>query len=530
MINNNLTNNIFEMSVFVYSSFLGYARCVPLSLSLSTFRDLANNHLTEIQKGGLLNITALTKLNLSNNTIHSIGKNCWEFTQRITHLDLSQNQLTEITVGTFDMLSKLKELDLHGNEISSIGSGALNATYNLEWLDLSHNRISATIEDSIGPFAALSKLDYFNLNDNDIKAIYKNAFLGLTSLTRLDLTNNNITTIQDGAFDQRSTPALQLLDINSTDLICDCNLTWFYFWAKNTLSNGKSRKNTIDVRCDFPYTLRNKRLLQLHKDNLTCCKFNIFESSFKNFSFFSIPNSTLSSELCCQSILNLFHYFFSMNLADTPYPQLVDEPKSSILAIKGTNLSIECTAFVTVGTEIKFTWKHDNLDIDPALIETKIRRKDENRLRVKERMVERRREVNRSPLRINVSAPKVPLASSSVSKLKFDDSDDDYEGDDEEIGSELEDSEYESESDRYGEDSIDEVIATVEDIEAAIPINSTIATSRLHLINVDPRTAGKYQCMASNNFGKARSKFKVTVACKFTIYWKIEKNCLSQKK
>lgn len=196
---------------------------------------------------------------------------------------------------------------------------------------------------------------------------------------------------------------------------------------------------------------------------------------------------------------------------------MVDEPKPSILAIKGTNLTIECTAFVTVGTEIKFTWKHDNLDIDPMLIETKIRRKDENRLRVKERMVERRREVNRSPLRINVSAPKVPLASSSVSKLKFDDSDDDYEGDDEEIGSDLEDSEYESESDRYGEDSIDEVIATVEDIEAAISINSTIATSRLHLINVDPRTAGKYQCMASNNFGKARSKFKVTVACEYTI-------------
>lgn len=194
---------------------------------------------------------------------------------------------------------------------------------------------------------------------------------------------------------------------------------------------------------------------------------------------------------------------------------MVDEPKASILAIKGTNLTIECTAFVTVGTDIKFSWKHDNLDIDPALIETKTRRKDENRLRVKERMVERRREVNRSPLRINVSAPKVPLASSSVSKLKFDDSDDDYEGDDEELGSEVEENEYESESDRYGEDSLDEIIATVEDIEAAIPINSTIATSRLHLINVDPRTAGRYQCMASNNFGKARSKFKVTVACMY---------------
>lgn len=189
---------------------------------------------------------------------------------------------------------------------------------------------------------------------------------------------------------------------------------------------------------------------------------------------------------------------------------MADEPKSPILAIKGTNITIECTAFVTVGTDIVFSWKHDNLDIGAEVIETKIRRKDESRLRVKERMVERRREVNRSPLRINVGAPKVPLTSSSVSQMtKFDDNDDDYEGDDEEAGGDSLDDYTES------EDNIDEVIATVEDIEAAIPINSTVATSRLHLRHVDAKTVGRYQCIASNDFGKAYSqKFKVTVACK----------------
>lgn len=233
-------------------------------------RDLANNELTDIQKGGLLNITALTKLNLANNSIHTIGKNCWEFTQRITHLDLSQNQLDEITIGSFDLLSKLKVLDLHGNKITTINAGALNATYNLESLDLSQNRISVAIEDSFGPFAALTKLDTFNLNDNLIKAINKNAFLGLINLTRLDLDNNSITTIQDGAFDQRSTPELQHLSINSKDLICDCHLSGFYLWVKNTqTANGK---NSIDVRCAFPLSLRYKRLLQIHKDNFTCCK------------------------------------------------------------------------------------------------------------------------------------------------------------------------------------------------------------------------------------------------------------------
>lgn len=195
---------------------------------------------------------------------------------------------------------------------------------------------------------------------------------------------------------------------------------------------------------------------------------------------------------------------------------MADEPKSPILAIKGTNITIECTAFVTIGNEIVFSWKHDNIDIDANLIETKTRRKDESRLRVKERMVERRREVNRIPnLRINVSAPKVPLASSSDAKTKFEDGDDEY-GDDEEDLDDDTDDEYGTESDREGEDSIDEVMATVEDIEAAIPVNRTIATSRLHIVNVDSKTAGRYQCIASNDFGKAYSqKFKVTVACKY---------------
>lgn len=248
------------------------------------YRDLANNQLSEIQKGGLLNITSLTKLNLANNTIHTIGKNCWEFTQRIIQLDLSDNRLTEITIGTFDMLSKLRELDLHGNQITSISSGALNATYNLELLDLSQNRISAAIEDSFGPFAALTKLDYFSLYENHIKAINKNAFLGLISLTRLDLRSNDITTIQDGAFDQRILPELQHLNINSTDLICDCHLKWFYFWAKNIQPDGNKKTanneelNGINVRCAFPFSLRNKRLLHLHKDNLTCCKFTEMKS------------------------------------------------------------------------------------------------------------------------------------------------------------------------------------------------------------------------------------------------------------
>lgn len=195
---------------------------------------------------------------------------------------------------------------------------------------------------------------------------------------------------------------------------------------------------------------------------------------------------------------------------------MIDEPKSTILAIHSTNITIECTAFVTVGSDITFSWKHNNSDVNNALVETKTRRKSESLLRVKERVIERRREVNRVPLRISFSAPKVPLADSSVSKMKDDSDDNDYENDE----SENDENDYEMETEEINEDQMeDEMFATVEDIEASIPINSTIATSRLHLNNVDHTHAGRYQCIASNDFGKAYSqKFKVTVACKYNTY------------
>lgn len=212
-----------------------------------------------------------------------------------------------------------------------------------------------------------------------------------------------------------------------------------------------------------------------------------------------------------------FVVILSFYADDTPQPRIIDEPQASILAIKASNLTLECTAVVTVGSTIIFKWKHDNNDINPTLVETKFKKKDANRSRFKEKLIERRREANRSPQRIHVSPPKVPLTSSLVSKLKFtDDDDDDNEEDDDDYENDNDDSNSFNNSADEQELDTDDNRGVEEDIEENLPINSTIAISRVHLNNVQDSHAGRYQCIASNNFGASYSqRSKVTVACKY---------------
>lgn len=161
--------------------------------------------------------------------------------------------------------------------ISTIRSNAMNATPQLEWLDLSRNMISWAVEDSMGPFSALSRLNALDLSGNHIKAITNSSFIGLFNLTKLDIRHNNITTIQSEAFDGPTTPALHHILIDSTDLICDCHLTWFYQRYKamkaTRIFADSNKMQRISVSCAYPAMVRNKPLLQLNENDFTCGKF-----------------------------------------------------------------------------------------------------------------------------------------------------------------------------------------------------------------------------------------------------------------
>ncbi|XP_058450324.1 leucine-rich repeats and immunoglobulin-like domains protein 2 [Malaya genurostris] len=276
--------------------------------------ELNNNSITSIRKGGLFNLTSLTNLALSRNAISEIEQDGWEFAPRLLTLDLSYNRLEAVDKYTFEELSQVKMLNLEANQISSIGEGTFNNTKNLEVLFLGANKISWTIEDMRGPFSGLTKLEKLYLNSNEIKSVSRNAFIGLKSLTLLELSQNNISSIQNNAF--KDTVRLNNLIMNSTNLLCDCNLVWFYHWIKD-------RKDVfqLDAECSYPIWLRGHLIRDLTASNFSCY--------------------------------------------DSPKPHLIEEPKSQ-LGIRGTNLSLVCTATSTAADSMSFKWKHDNQELPDA--------------------------------------------------------------------------------------------------------------------------------------------------------------------
>ncbi|XP_055637353.1 leucine-rich repeats and immunoglobulin-like domains protein 3 [Toxorhynchites rutilus septentrionalis] len=273
--------------------------------------ELNNNSITTIRKGGLFNLTSLTSLTLSKNAITEIEQDGWEFAPRLNTLDLSFNRLEAVDKYTFEELSQLRTLNLEGNQISSIGEGTFNSSRSLEVLNLGSNRISWTIEDMRGPFFGLSKLEKLYLNSNEIKSVSRNAFIGLKSLTLLDLSQNNISYIQNNAL--KDSVRLNKLIMNSTNLLCDCNLVWFYHWIKE-------RKDVfqLDAECSYPIWLRGQLIRDLNATNFSCY--------------------------------------------DSPKPQLVEEPKSQ-LGIRGTNVTLGCTVTSTASDPMVFKWKQDNQEL-----------------------------------------------------------------------------------------------------------------------------------------------------------------------
>lgn len=290
--------------------------------TLSTLQ-LDYNNITNVTKSWLYRLDSLNKLTLSHNRISSIDENAWEFCKQLSELDLSYNKLNAIKSYTFEYLEKLTVLQLDNNQIEYVAEGAFNNTPLLERLELKFNKISWTIDDMTGVFLGLSHLVKFSLAANHIKTLNKKAFIGLEKIKILDLSSNNITTIQENAFSPMS--QITELLLNTTSLLCDCNLKWFPAWLE------ESSFKSLNTSCAYPEWLKGMSVMDIPLSNFTC--------------------------------------------DDFPKPNIVEHPKMQT-ALRGNNVTLYCKAASSADLPMTFQWKKDNVDIKPVNVKQFVRSND----------------------------------------------------------------------------------------------------------------------------------------------------------
>ena len=165
----------------------------------------------------------------------------------------------------FNVMILTRTIELLQQLCSESITGIRNKNDWLSTRELNNNEISWTIEDTNGTFTELTQVTKLGLAANRIKSIARKAFAGMGSLKILDLHDNAIATIQENAFSEL--PSLEELRLNSSSLLCDCQLKWLPLWLQ---TSGLASSDHVAFQCGHPESLVGQLVLDVSPDNFTC--------------------------------------------------------------------------------------------------------------------------------------------------------------------------------------------------------------------------------------------------------------------
>ncbi|XP_072029193.1 uncharacterized protein [Amphiura filiformis] len=177
---------------------------------------LYRNKLNVIQSGLFNSLAKLARLHLNENIIESLPSGVFKGLHQLLELYLNGNKLKVIQSDLFNSLTKLEILGLNENNIESLPSGVFKGLHQLEVLDLFDNKLHVIQTDL---FSGLTKLEVLSLNTNEIESLPSTLFTDLKSLKELHLFENKLIEIPKDVFHQFGGMPLQLLNINSNNMI-----------------------------------------------------------------------------------------------------------------------------------------------------------------------------------------------------------------------------------------------------------------------------------------------------------------------
>ncbi|CAB1353615.1 unnamed protein product [Coregonus sp. 'balchen'] len=264
---------------------------------------MQRNGITKLMDGWLYGLHMLHVLRVNQNAIGIIRPDAWEFCQKLEELDLSVNHLTRLEENAFIGLGLLENLNLGENAISHLGEGVFSSLANLRSLDLRNNEISWAIEDSMGVFCWNEEAEHIR---NKIKSITKEAFESLEELEHLDLSKNGIMSIHP---DSLSHMKLKVFFLNTSSLLCDCQLQWLGSWLTDN-----HFLQSVSAMCAHPASLLGRNVLSVSLEELVC--------------------------------------------DDFPKPRITDHPETATV-LRGTNVTLSCLASSSSDSPMATAWRKD---------------------------------------------------------------------------------------------------------------------------------------------------------------------------
>ncbi|VDD85636.1 unnamed protein product [Enterobius vermicularis] len=321
--------------------------------------DLSHCLITTFGDGTFLDVNKLKTLNLTHNRIEKIGGWLFGLNSLLT-IDLSYNNIEELDDGeasmwtlvttlewvslahnrvpyvptTFKILKRLKYLYLNHNQIRSVAGDAFLGLNQLLRLDLSGNLLNEFFENGEAFDGSKLSLKELAIAANDISVVSVRMFEHIGRIETLDVDQNPISVIEENAFEGHDLRNLsnkkrsfkksvglqlnlkqksaKLLIINTSSMVCDCNIKWFHEWIR--LSNISQA--AIRIKCSYPKKNNGTDLFDLKDSFLTC------DSPYVN----NFP----------------------------PHPQLLDHSETLIKTTVGETQKLTCN--VTGATPLNIEW------------------------------------------------------------------------------------------------------------------------------------------------------------------------------
>lgn len=255
------------------------------------YLDLSNNDITTLPSEELKDLNHLKHLKLDGNKITVINDSTFirQFTMR--KLNLARNLIEKISPNAFENLDNLTELDVGQNKLEKLGFLKPIANI-LEVLVLSGNRLRVNSLKELLQVEALKELRLAECGLADIPFdifpkglqvldLTRNYLGSLSSqllppnLVELDLSSNKFRGLDEDVL--LLLDNIQNLRLGNNSWSCDlCHIV--------PLLDRVNRSAVYrDIICLGPYTVRNKKLEFIQKNELTWCTATSYTTSDANF-------------------------------------------------------------------------------------------------------------------------------------------------------------------------------------------------------------------------------------------------------